>query len=443
MVARRASADAPEVIMAELLNVEHVRRTFPRGGGEELLVLDDVNLTLKQGEIVGLLGRSGSGKSTLLRLIAGLARPQGGHLTYMGAAIEGPAQGVAMVFQSFALFPWLTVLENVQLGLEVLNLPAREMRERALAAIDLIGLDGYESAYPRELSGGMRQRVGFARAVVVHPNILLMDEPFSALDVLTAENLRTDLVELWGNGKLPIKGIILVTHNIEEAVLMCDRVLLFSSNPGRVSSEIKIDLPQPRDRTTPQFEHYVDQIYVEMTARRVERLQQQQSRNAGIEVPLVHVSPNQIAGLIEALAAPPYDGKADLPDISYEQELEVDELFPVAEAMQLMRLADVEGGDIRLTHMGKRFAEADLNERKEIFSRALMSYVPLAVHIRRVLDERASHSAPRRRFLDELEDHMTEEAAEDTLKTVVSWGRFSELFSYDDDAELFSLENPT
>ena len=429
--------------MVELLNVEHVRRTFPRGGGEELLVLDDVNLALKQGEIVGLLGRSGSGKSTLLRLIAGLARPQGGRLTYMGAPIEGPAQGVAMVFQSFALFPWLTVLENVQLGLEVLNLPAREMRERALAAIDLIGLDGYESAYPRELSGGMRQRVGFARAVVVHPNILLMDEPFSALDVLTAENLRTDLVELWGNGKLPIKGIILVTHNIEEAVLMCDRVLLFSSNPGRVSSEIKIDLPQPRNRTSPQFEHYVDQIYVEMTARRVERLQQQQNRNAGLEVPLVHVSPNQISGLIEALAASPYDGKADLPDISYEQELEVDELFPVAEAMQLMRLADVEGGDIRLTHMGKRFAEADLNERKEIFSRALMNYVPLAIHIRRVLDERASHSAPRRRFLDELEDHMTEEAAEDTLKTVVSWGRFSELFSYDDDAALFSLENPT
>src|SRR6185437_7656879 len=185
--------------MTNLLDITKVRRTFPRGsGGEELLVLDDVNLALKDGEIVGLLGRSGSGKSTLLRLIAGLSRPQGGSLSYMGAPIEGPVQGVSMVFQSFALFPWMTVLENVQLGLEALNLPAREMRARALAAIDLIGLDGYESAYPRELSGGMRQRVGFARAVVVHPNILLMDEPFSALDVLTAENLRTDLIELWG-----------------------------------------------------------------------------------------------------------------------------------------------------------------------------------------------------------------------------------------------------
>jgi NitT/TauT family transport system ATP-binding protein len=430
--------------MAELLNVEHVRRTFPRSGGEELLVLDDVNLNLKEGEIVGLLGRSGSGKSTLLRLIAGLSRPQGGHLSYMGAPIEGPVQGVAMVFQSFALFPWLTVLENVQLGLEALNLPAREMRERALAAIDLIGLDGYESAYPRELSGGMRQRVGFARAVVVHPKILLMDEPFSSLDVLTAENLRTDLVELWGNGKLPIKGIILVTHNIEEAVLMCDRVLLFSSNPGRVSSEIPIDLPQPRDRTSPQFEDYVDKIYVEMTARRVERMRQAQALGtAGIEMPLHHVSPNQISGLIEALAAMPYDGKADLPDIAYEQELEVDELFPVAEAMQLLRLADVEGGDIRLTHMGKRFADGEMNERKEIFSRALVSHVPLAAHIRKILDERTSHSAPKTRFLDELEDHMAEDAAEETLRAVVSWARFGELFSYDDDAALFSLENPT
>ena len=428
--------------MTNLLDVINVKRTFPRGGGEELLVLDDVNLSLKEGEIVGLLGRSGAGKSTLLRLIAGLARPQGGSLTYMGAPIQGPVQGVSMVFQSAALFPWLTVLENVQLGLEALGLPQPEIRARALAAIDLIGLDGYESAYPRELSGGMRQRVGFARALVMHPNILLMDEPFSALDVLTAENLRTDLIELWMGKKLPIKGMMMVTHNIEEAVLMCDRVLLMSSNPGKVGSEVVINLPQPRERTSPAFEDYVDKIYVEMTARRVERMRQAQGAG-NIAMPLVHVSPNQISGLIEALAAAPYDGKADLPDIAYEQELEVDELFPVAEAMQLLRLADVEGGDIKLTHMGKRFADSELNERKEIFSRAITTHVPLAAHIRRVLDERASHAAPKTRFLDELEDHMAEDAAEETLKTIVSWARFSELFSYDDDAALFSLENPT
>ncbi|MBU6298812.1 MAG: nitrate/sulfonate/bicarbonate ABC transporter ATP-binding protein [Alphaproteobacteria bacterium] len=427
-----------------LLEIHDVRRTFPKPGGDELLVLDGVNLTLHEGEIVGLLGRSGSGKSTLLRLIAGLAKPQGGNLTYLGQSIDGPASGVAMVFQSFALFPWLTVLENVQLGLEALHLPEKEIRTRALEAIDLIGLDGYESAYPRELSGGMRQRVGFARALVVHPNILLMDEPFSALDVLTAENLRTDLIDLWSEKKLPIKGIILVTHNIEEAVQMCDRVLLFSSNPGRITSDIKIDIPRPRERTSTAFEDYVDRIYVEMTARRVER-QPRQAPVTGpnLDTPLTHVSSGLIAGLIEAVAAPPYNGKADLPDIASDLQLEIDELFPVTEALQLLRLGDVEGGDIKLTHMGKRFADADTNERKEIFSRALMSCVPLAAHIRRVLDERANHAAPRRRFIDELEDHMTEEAAEQTLRAVISWARFAELFSYDKETEMFSLENPT
>lgn len=423
-----------------LLDVHDVRRSFPKPGGGDLLVLDGVELTLKRGEIVGLLGRSGSGKSTFLRLIAGLAQPQGGTLSYLGQKIEGPASGIAMVFQSFALFPWLTVLENVQLGLEALDIPQTEIRTRALAAIDLIGLDGYESAYPRELSGGMRQRVGFARAMVVHPNILLMDEPFSALDVLTAENLRTDFLELWGEKQLPIKGVILVTHNIEEAVLMCDRVLLFSTNPGRIAGEIKIDIPRPRDRTDQRFENYVDQIYTEMTARqRTQRV----DRGTGLGMLMTHVSPNLVSGLIEAVAAAPYNGKADLPDIASDLQMEIDELFPVAEALQTLRLGELEGGDLKLTHMGKRFADGDMNERKEIFSRALMSQVPLAAHIRRVLDERTSHIAPRRRFIDELEDHMTEDAAEETLRTVVSWARFGELFSYNDESETFSLENPT
>jgi NitT/TauT family transport system ATP-binding protein len=423
-----------------LLDVHDVRRSFPRPGGGELLVLDGVELTLKQGEIVGLLGRSGSGKSTLLRLISGLARPQGGTLTYLGHPVDGPASGIAMVFQSFALFPWLTVLENVQLGLEALHIPQAEIRTRALAAIDLIGLDGYESAYPRELSGGMRQRVGFARGMVVHPNILLMDEPFSALDVLTAENLRTDLLELWAEGQLPIKGMILVTHNIEEAVLMCDRVLLFSTNPGRVAGEIKIDIPRPRDRTDPRFEDYVERIYTEMTAR---QRTQRADRGGGLGALMIHVSPNLISGLIEAVAAAPYNCTADLSEIASDLQLEIDELFPVTEALQLLRLAEIADGTIKLSHMGKRFADAELNERKEIFSRALMSQVPLAAHIRRILDERTSHTAPRRRFVDELEDHMTEDAADETLRTVVSWARFGELFSYDDESEIFSLENPT
>src|SRR5665213_4168020 len=251
---------------AALLRVENVRKAFPKPDGGELLVLEGVNLTLQAGQIVGLLGRSGSGKSTLLRLIAGLAEPSGGSLSFRGQPIDGPAAGIAMVFQSFALFPWLTVFENVALGLEAQHMPKAEVRKRSLAAIDLIGLDGFESAYPRELSGGMRQRVGFARALVVHPNILLMDEPFSALDVLTAETLRTDFLDLWAEGDMPIKGVILVTHNVEEAVLMCDRVLVFASNPGHITSEIKVDLPQPRARLDPAFRAVVERIYVEMTS---------------------------------------------------------------------------------------------------------------------------------------------------------------------------------
>src|SRR5882757_8607790 len=250
-----------------LLDVQSVSQAFRKPDGDQLVVLEGVNLALQEGEIVGLLGRSGSGKSTLLRVIAGLNLPTAGEVRYLGRSVGGPADGIAMVFQSFALFPWLTVLENVQLGLEALGVPAAEIRRRSLQAIDLIGLDGFESAYPRELSGGMRQRVGFARALVVHPNILLMDEPFSALDVLTAETLRTDFLDLWSEGRMPIKGVILVTHNIEEAVEMCDRLLIFSTHPGRVVSEIEVTLPQPRHALDPRFRALVDRVYVEMTAK--------------------------------------------------------------------------------------------------------------------------------------------------------------------------------
>jgi NitT/TauT family transport system ATP-binding protein len=425
-----------------LLEVHNVCRAFPKPGGGELSVLEGVNLSLKDGEIVGLLGRSGSGKSTLLRLISGLARPNGGTITYLGHDVDGPARGIAMVFQSFALFPWLTVLENVELGLEALKLPKDEIRTRALAAIDLIGLDGYESAYPRELSGGMRQRVGFARALVVHPNVLLMDEPFSALDVLTAENLRTDFLELWSGGQLPIKGIVLVTHNIEEAVLMCDRVLLFSTNPGSIVTEIKVPIPQPRDRQDPAFAALVDRIYVEMTARRTDKLKLDRITGTGFGMILPDVPMGIISGLVEELAAPPYNGKADLPEIASERQMEVDDLFPIVETLQLLRMAEVEGGDIKLTETGKRFANEETDERKRIFARLLIRYVPFACHIRRVLDERDSHTAPKSRFFDELEDYMTSDMADQTLNAVVGWARFGELFAYDDDTGMFSMENP-
>lgn len=429
-----------------LLQVDQVRKAYPRADGAELLVLEGVDLTLQQGQIVGLLGRSGSGKSTLLRLIAGLAQPSAGRVAYLGESVAGPVPGIAMVFQSFALFPWLTVFENVTLGLEARHLPKEEIRRRALAAIDLIGLDGFESAYPRELSGGMRQRVGFARALVVHPDVLLMDEPFSALDVLTAETLRTDFLDLWADGRMPIKAVLLVTHNIEEAVLMCDRILVFGSNPGRILTQISVDLPQPRDRLDPMFRALVERIYVEMTMRpaasgptgRVESYP-----GHGIGTVLPRVSSNLLSGLMETLAAAPFGGNADLPELASRLQMEIDDLFPVGETLQRMRFAELEGGDIRLLDAGLAFANAELDERKRIFARQLISYVPLAAHVRRILDERATHAAPKSRFLDELEDFMDTQAAEQTLRAVVSLARYAEVFAYDDANAVFSLENPS
>ncbi|HLI11268.1 MAG TPA: nitrate/sulfonate/bicarbonate ABC transporter ATP-binding protein [Alphaproteobacteria bacterium] len=426
---------------APLLELRGVRQAFPRPAGGEHVVLENVDLALREGEIVGLLGRSGSGKSTLLRICAGLIRPSAGAVVYRGAPLEGCAEGIAMVFQTFALFPWLSVLENTEVGLEARGVAPEEMRRRALAAIDLIGLDGFESAYPRELSGGMRQRVGFARALVVDPALLLMDEPFSALDVLTAETLRTDLLDLWIEKRLPIKSVLLVTHNIEEAVLMCDRILILSANPGRVVAEIKVLFPHPRSRLDPAFRQMVDDIYAKMTAR--------PAPAPGVKAPTVgmfdrlpRISTNLLSGLMETLAAPPYNGRADLPPLAASFQLEVDDLFPIAEALQILGFAELAQGDIQLTAGGRVFAVSDTETRKRIFADHLLRSVPFAAHLRRVLDERPGHRAPRVRFEAELEDHLSEEDAQSTLRAIISWGRYAELFSYDDEAEMFSLENP-
>ena len=373
-------------------------------------------------------------------------KPTTGRVEWCGKPVTGPCEGLSMVFQSFALFPWLTVLENVEVGLDAIGVPAAEGRRRAIQAIDLIGLDGFESAYPKELSGGMRQRVGFARALVVHPRLMLMDEPFSALDVLTAETLRTDLIDLWIEGRLPIKSILMVTHNIEEAVLMCDRILIFSSNPGRVAAEIKIDLPHPRSRLDPVFRAIVDDIYGRMTQRApLERSEPSHERAgaAGIGTALPNISTNLLSGLMETLAAPPYNGRADLPVLAAALQMEVDELFPIVETLQLLRFAGVEAGDVTLSEAGRHFAESEVDVRKRLFADHLMAYVPLAGLIRRVLDERPTHRAPFTRFSEELEDHMSEDFAETTLRALITWGRYGELFGYDEHAGQFNLENPT
>ena len=430
--------DTQTIAGKEIFSLANVSRGF-RKGSDERQVLDGVNLQLHEGEIVGLLGRSGSGKSTLLRIIAGLIQPSSGDIRYLGEPLEGPPEGVAMVFQTFALFPWLTVLQNVEAGLEALGVEQKERRKRALAAIDLIGLDGFENAYPRELSGGMRQRVGFARALVVNPTLLLMDEPFSALDVLTAETLRTDLLDLWSQRQLPIKSILIVTHNIEEAVFMCDRILVLSSNPGRVVAEIKVPFAHRRNRLDPAFRKMVDDIYALMTSRRNAHTTQKMPLE--LSSPLHEVSTNLMAGLLEALAVPPYNGRADLPDIAQTLLLEVDDLFPVAEILDQLGFAELKEGDIMLTAAGKRFVDVSTQERKVLFAEHLLRHVPLAAKIRSVLQERRGQRAPRVRFEQELEDSMSDDLAQETLETAINWGRYAEIFSYNDHTETFSLED--
>ncbi len=425
-----------------LLEVRGCRQAYHKEASADLVVLEDVELKLREGEIVALLGRSGSGKSTLLRIVSGLLKPTAGEVLWRGKALTGPADGVAMVFQSFALFPWLTVQENVELGLEARGLSRAEREKRAEAAIDLIGLGGFESAYPKELSGGMRQRVGLARALVVYPDLLLMDEPFSALDVLTAETLRTDLIDLWSDGKLPVKSVLMVTHNIEEAVLMCDRILVFSSNPGRVASELTVPFPHPRNRLDPAFRQMVDDIYALMT-RRPAAVPKAAAETpvSPLAMPLQRVGINLMSGLMETMAAEPYNGRADLPALAGSLQYEVDDLLPLGEALQLLRFAVVEEGDIMLTDGGRLFVNADTDGRKTLFAGALRAYVPLVTMIRQVLDERWNHRASAVRFRDELEDHMSPDYADDTLRTVIGWGRYAEIFSYDEEAEQFSLED--
>ncbi|MHB8883886.1 MAG: ABC transporter ATP-binding protein [Methylovirgula sp.] len=428
-----------------LLEVKDVCQRFRTGSGDEgALVLDHVSMTLNEGEIVALLGRSGCGKSSLLRIISGLSQPAEGEVSFHGAPIDGPAAGIAMVFQSAALFPWLTVLANVELGLRAKKVPEHEARARALKAIDLIGLDGFESAFPKELSGGMRQRVGFARALVATPNLLLMDEPFSALDVLTAETLRTDLLDLWVEGRMPIKSILMVTHNIEEAVLMCNRIIVLSSNPGRIAAEIQVNLQHPRNRLDPEFRQLVDKIYALMTRRTSPATPGRDGAfpGLGLGMALPHVSTNLLAGLLETVAGLPYNGRADLPALAEDLQMAIDDLFPVAETLQLMRFAEIEEGDIKLTQAGLRFTEAEVDTRKKLFGDHLLAYVPLAARIKMVLDERPAHWARATRFREELEDYMSEDYAERTLKSVINWGRYGEIFAYNEASETLSLENP-
>ena len=437
---------------AVIITADSVTKAFTTPDGGALPVLDGVSFTLAEGEIVALLGKSGSGKSTLLRCVAGLIAPSSGSVSYRGTPLTGANPGVSMVFQTFALLPWLTVQQNVELGLEARGVPEPERAERALKAIDTIGLDGFESAYPKELSGGMRQRVGFARAIVTEPDALLMDEPFSALDVLTAENLRGELVKLWEGHSAPIKSILIVTHNIEEAVLLADRVLVLSSNPGRIRAELSVELPRPRDRHDSRFEALVDTIYGILTGREqaaADALEAEATAQAApgpavqpmatpINTPLPDVSTGGLSGLLEILAA--RGGRDGLAEIADDLSFEIDDLLPLTDAAVMLTLARIDGSDIEITADGKEFAAADILTSKQLFAGYAAKHAPLVRTITQALAATADHTLRLGFFIDILRRGFSLSEARSQLDTAIDWGRYAELYDYDSDDEEFTLE---
>jgi NitT/TauT family transport system ATP-binding protein len=414
-----------------IIKARGIEKCFVQPEGGKIEVIASTDLAIYPETIVALLGPSGSGKSTLLRILAGLAPPSAGEVLWHGQALDGQIPNVAIVFQSFALFPWLTVLENVEAPLEARAMHVSERHRRALRMLDIVGLDGFESAYPKELSGGMKQRVGFARALVVEPEVLFMDEPFSALDVLTAENLRGELLELWLNKKMPTSTIFIVTHNIEEAVLLADRIIVLGRNPGHIRADFDIDLPQPRDRKAPRFTQFVDYIYTVMTRPEVEAPPVPQPtpiRKKKYQM-LPHALPAGIGGFLELLAD--RGGRDDLYRLADELNMEIDDLLPTVEAAVLLGFTSLQEGDAEITPEGKAFAEADILTRKVIFREAALKNVALLRFMDTTLRAKSDHTMEEEFFHDVLDEHFTEAEVLRQLDTALNWGRYAEIFDYD------------
>ena len=432
-----------------IIEARGVEKYYSQPDGNRIEVIAPTDLEVRPGKIVGLLGPSGSGKSTLLRMLTGLSKPSSGHVLWHGKQVDGQIPNVAIVFQSFALFPWLTVLENVEAPLVARGIHAIERHKRALKMIDTVGLDGFETAYPKELSGGMKQRVGFARALVVEPEVLFMDEPFSALDVLTAENLRSELLELWLNKKMPTQSIFIVTHNIEEAVLLADRVIVLGRNPARIRSDFEIDIPQYRDRKSPRFLAYVDYIYKALTkpdehatapviAAQVSGNGQQRERTKFQMLP--HARPGGIAGFMELLAD--RGGRDDLYKLADELAMDVDDLLPIVDASAMLGFAVVREGDIEITPEGRTFGEADIQTQKALFREAALKNIAILRLIENTLHAKRDHAIGEEFFRDILDEHFSSDEVERQFDTALNWGRYAEIFDYDsENGRLFHRED--
>jgi NitT/TauT family transport system ATP-binding protein len=425
---------ATNTLIAPLIEARDLEKFYVQPDSNRIQVISPTNLAVYPGKIVTLLGPSGCGKSTLLRMLTGLSQPSAGEVLWHGQPVHGETPNVSIVFQSFALFPWLTVLENVEAPLEARAVPPIERHKRALRIIDAVGLDGFETAYPKELSGGMKQRVGVARALVVEPEVLFMDEPFSALDVLTAETLRGELLELWIEHKIPTKAIFIVTHNIEEAVVLADRVIVLGHNPAGIRADFEVDIPHPRDRKSPHFIELVDSIYRILTQPGVEHSVPQTGSGAGAVVPhsvimLPHTRPGGMAGLVEILTD--RGGRLDLHQLADDLSLTVDDLLPAVETGHLLGFLKVEEGDAIVTDEGRAFAAGDIQQRKQLFRKAALANVPLLRQMEQALRAKSDRTLQDEFFRDFLDEHFSEEESRRQLETAIQWGRYAEIFDYD------------
>jgi NitT/TauT family transport system ATP-binding protein len=433
------AAALPHVELQPIIEARQIEKRYQQPEGREIQVVAPMDLSIEPNTILALLGPSGSGKSTILRMLSGLLAPSKGEILWRGKPLQGSRPNVAIVFQSFALFPWLTVLDNVEAPLLARGSAHPERHRRAQQALDAVGLSGFETAYPKELSGGMKQRVGFARALAVEPEILFMDEPFSALDVLTAENLRRELMELWSEKKISTRSIFLVTHNIEEAVLLADRIVVLASNPATIRADFRVPLAQPRDRKSPAFLLYVDYIYKVMTQPRVAFAPPTTAATGSKPVwpMLPHTRPGSIAGLLELLID--HGGEEDLYHVAEELLLKVDDLLPIVEGATLLGYATAREGDVRITPEGKAFAEADISTRKSLFREAVLARVDLLQKMKSALESKSDHTMPLEFFHDILDEHFTERDVERQLDTALNWGRYAEILSYDPESDTLRL----
>ena len=414
------------------------------------LVLKDISLAVQPGQVLAILGPSGCGKSTLLRSLIGLISPTKGQVLAHGMPLEGVHPGVSLVFQNFALLPWLTVQENISVALNGLGLSEDVGRKRVASCIDVVGLEGFEEAYPKELSGGMKQRVGIARALARGPELLCMDEPFSALDVFTAESLRSEVYRLWSGGgsKLPfsLKSVIIITHMIEEAVFLADRIVVMGARPGRIRQIILNDVPHPREYLSPPFSRLVhklhDIIAREDTDESAAEPASEESRSAALlsPEPIPSVGPSQIFGLMEILRD--HAARMDVFNLDQLTDYDFGQTLAVIKAGEMLEFLDTPKNDVILTDLGRQFLEADVNGRKVLFRRQLEKLTTFRF-VRQLLEEAQGHELTKEIVEEELCVRLCTEDIPKLIEIIINWGRYAELFGYSPDAERLYLDQPS